>query len=98
VNEAHEWKLDEPAQIIQIYILTKNIDRWTVDGFLKFVEKGIADLENSVLVDGCRYQPWKRVGTFNSPRTKDAYGTDNSVSQYSAQPKVRVRRRKVHKS
>jgi hypothetical protein len=94
VNEAHEWKLDKPAQIIQVYILLKNIDHWTVDGFLQCVKKGIADLEKSVLVDGCQYQPWKRVGMFKSG-TKDAYGTDNSVS---TQPKVRARLRKVHKS
>lgn len=97
-NHAHEWNLDSPAHIIEVFLLIKNIDHWTANGFLKCVEAGIADLVDSVLVEGCPYQPWKRVGTFKSSGTKDAHATENLISQPSTQPKTPVRRRRVRKS
>jgi len=97
-NHTHEWNLDSPAHIIEVFLLIKNIDHWTVNGFLECIEAGIADLVDSVLVDGCPYQPWKRVGTLKSPRTKDAHATENSISQPSAEPRLPVRRRRVRKS
>jgi len=84
-SHAHEWNLQSPADIIQVFILLKNIDRWTHDGFVKCIEAGIADLEDSVLAKGYVYQPWKRVGTLKPPRAKEA---ENSSSQPSAAPTV----------
>jgi solute carrier family 25 (mitochondrial carnitine/acylcarnitine transporter), member 20/29 len=86
--------MESPAHIIEVFLLIKNIDHWTANGFLKCVEVGIADLVDSVLVEGCPYQPWKRVGTLKSTGTKD---TENSISQISS-PKIPVRRRRVRKS
>lgn len=97
-NDAHEWNLEKPAHIIQVFLLIKNIDHWTVNEFLKCVEVGITDLVDSVFVKGCPYQPWKRVGKFKSPATKDARATDISISQPSAQPTIPLRRRRVRKS
>ncbi|KAH8998841.1 hypothetical protein EDB86DRAFT_2828382 [Lactarius hatsudake] len=71
-TDVHEWNLDSPANIIQMFLLIKNIDQWTVNGFTKCIEEGIADLVDSVLLKNCPYQPWKRVGTFKSTQTKDA--------------------------
>lgn len=85
--------------MIEVFLLIKNIDHWTVNGFLSCVEAGITDLVDSVLLKGCPYQPWKRVGTFKSPRAKEAPAAENSSSQPSAQPKVPPsRRRRVRKS
>ena len=98
-SHPHEWNLRSPADIIQVFILIKNIDRWTHNGFVKCIEAGIADLEDSVLVKRCAYQPWKRVGTLKPSKAKEAY---NSSSQPSAAPTVahntrsRSRRRARH--
>ncbi|KAH9984641.1 mitochondrial carrier domain-containing protein [Russula compacta] len=101
-SRAHEWNLNSPANIIEVFLLLKNIDHWTVNGFLKCVEVGIDNLVDSVLLKGCLYQSWKRVGTFKPPRAKEAHGTENSSSQPPAQPTVarntRSRRRQVRQS
>jgi len=97
--DAHEWNLNSPAGIIQVFILVKNIDLWTNDGFVKCIEAGIADLEDSVLAKDCPFKPWKRVGTLRPPRAKEA---ENSSSQPSAAPTVahntRSRTRRARKS
>ncbi|KAH9064342.1 hypothetical protein EDB87DRAFT_1680985 [Lactarius vividus] len=59
-TDVHEWNLDSPANIIQMFLLIKNIDHWTVNGFIKCIEEGITDLVDSVLLKNCPYQPWKR--------------------------------------
>ncbi|KAH9037203.1 hypothetical protein EDB85DRAFT_2072986 [Lactarius pseudohatsudake] len=46
-TDVHEWNLDSPANIIQMFLLIKNIDHWTVNGFTKCIEEGIADLVDS---------------------------------------------------
>lgn len=85
--------------MIEVFLLIRNIDHWTLNGFLKCVEAGITDLVDSVLVKGRPYQPWKRVGTFKSPRAKEAHATENSSSQPSAPPKVpRSTRRRARRS
>jgi len=83
-SPAYEWDLRSPANIIQVFLLVKNIDDWTLNGFLECVEAGIADLEESVLIKRYAYQPWKRVGTLKAPRPKESYGAENSSSQPSA--------------
>jgi len=85
-TDVHEWNLDSPANIIQIFLLIKNIDHWTVNDFMKCIEAGIADLKDSVLLKNCPYQPWKRVGTFKSTQTKDA--AENSSPQVPPQHQV----------
>lgn len=100
-SHAHEWDLDSPASIIEVFILIKHIDHWTLNGFLKCIDTGIADLEDSVLHKGCPYQPWKRVGTLKT-LTARAKENENSSSQPSAQPTVaqatRSRRRRARQS
>jgi solute carrier family 25 (mitochondrial carnitine/acylcarnitine transporter), member 20/29 len=93
-SHAHEWHLDSPSSIIEVFLLIKNIDHWTVNGFVKCIEEGIADLVDSVLLKNSPYQPWKRFGTFKAARGKEAHAVENSSSQPSAQPPVRRSRRR----
>ncbi|KAI9513049.1 hypothetical protein F5148DRAFT_463897 [Russula earlei] len=87
-SHAHEWNLDEPGGIIDLFLVLKNVDQWSTDGFLKRVEVGITDLVDSVLNRGCPYRSWKRIGTFKSQKAKEAQATENSSSQPSAQPTI----------
>ncbi|KAH9982349.1 hypothetical protein BGW80DRAFT_1161831, partial [Lactifluus volemus] len=93
-GNVHEWQLDSPSDMIEVFLLIKNIDHWTVNGFLECIERGIADLVDSVLTKGHPYQPWKRVGTLKASRTKEAPAAENSSSQPSAPPPVRRSRRR----
>ncbi|KAI0307693.1 hypothetical protein B0F90DRAFT_1621732 [Multifurca ochricompacta] len=84
----HEWNLYSPAGIIEMFLLIRNIDYWTTNGFVECIEAGIADLLDSVLLKGCSYQPWKRVGNFRSTHVKNAQAAENSSSQPSAHTPV----------
>ncbi|KAG6841955.1 hypothetical protein C0991_005135 [Blastosporella zonata] len=57
-----EWQLDQPGDILAIYFLIRNLDRWTNGGFYTRVAEGIKDLVDRVVNKGERYTPWKRVG------------------------------------
>ncbi|KAI0271409.1 hypothetical protein BC834DRAFT_818064 [Gloeopeniophorella convolvens] len=84
-GRVHEWKLDNPAEIIQVFLLIKNLDHWTVHGFKECIEAGIEDLLESVLHEKRPYQPWKRVGTLASGRQKEnrTHNAENSSAQSS---------------
>lgn len=90
-TDVHEWNLDKPANIIQVFLLIKNIDHWTVNGFTECIEAGIGDLVDSVLLKNCPYQPWKRMGAFKSTQTKDA--AENSSPQAPPQHHVALNTR-----
>jgi len=96
-GHAYEWNLDKPGGIINLFLVLKNIDHWTTNGFIERIEAGVADLLHSVLKQGCPYQPWKRVGALKAQKAKGGYATENSSSQPSVQPTIahntRARRR-----
>ena len=59
VDAFHEWDLDRPSDILQVFLLMKNIDAWTAGGFVEKVEKGIKQLVKQV-ENGGQYRPWKK--------------------------------------
>ena len=61
-NTFHEWNLEKAGDILEVFLLIRNIDCWTVGPFLTRVKEGVESLEKSVLGDHKRYAPWKRVG------------------------------------
>jgi len=58
----HEWLLDRPADILQIYLIIRNIDQWTVGKFSERVVQGINDLVEAVVRKDEEFKPWRRVG------------------------------------
>ena len=59
----HEWCLDDPGDIIKVWLLIRNIDTWTSGRFRERIIEGVHDLKESVITHGSRYQPWKRAGS-----------------------------------
>lgn len=59
----HEWCLDDPGDIIKVWLLIRNIDAWTSGRFRERIIEGVHDLKESVITHGSRYQPWKRAGS-----------------------------------
>ncbi|KZT72792.1 hypothetical protein DAEQUDRAFT_762604 [Daedalea quercina L-15889] len=97
----HEWNLEEPADILQVYLLIKNLDTWTVNGFLERVAEGVQQLAVDVLHEGHRLVPWRRKGDLakvigtNAQEIK-AEGTPRpsfSVTPSSSPPKHKSRKR-----
>ena len=57
-----EWRLEKPCDILQVYLLIRNIDIWTVGKFRDRVLTGIQGLAEAVKREERGYLPWKRVG------------------------------------
>lgn len=58
----HEWNLEEPNDILQVFLLIRNIDEWTVGRFQKLVTKGVNQLCDDVIQGRHQFRPWKRRG------------------------------------
>lgn len=56
----HEWNLDQPCDILQVYLLLRNLDAWTAGRFRERVEDGVMALVEAVVHGGQLYSPWKR--------------------------------------
>jgi solute carrier family 25 carnitine/acylcarnitine transporter 20/29 len=90
----HEWTLDQPGDILQVYFLIRNIDCWTTGRFCERVTKGIEDLVEAVVDKKHKYEPWKRVGDLVPSRRENIYvsiTTESSPSPSKARPKQRTR-------
>jgi len=90
----HEWLLDRPSDILQVYFLVRNIDCWTTGRFRERVTKGIEDLAQAVVDKKQKYEPWKRVGDLMPSRKENiniSITTESSPSPPKARPKGRVR-------
>ncbi|KAJ7596876.1 hypothetical protein C8J56DRAFT_882521 [Mycena floridula] len=57
----HEWKLERPSGILEVFFLLRNLDDWTVGDFTELVKQGVGDLVTSVK-KGQVYRPWRRTG------------------------------------
>jgi solute carrier family 25 (mitochondrial carnitine/acylcarnitine transporter), member 20/29 len=62
----HEWLLERPGDILQVYFLIQNIDRWTVGRFLERVVIGVNELVEAVMHNKAKYDPWRRCGDLGS--------------------------------
>ncbi|KAJ3783380.1 hypothetical protein GGU11DRAFT_5491 [Lentinula aff. detonsa] len=61
-QEYHRWDLTRASDILDLYFLINNIDRWTTRGFLGRVNNGVSALEKSIVEDGKTFEPWRRSG------------------------------------
>lgn len=61
----HEWDLGRSAGIIQVYLLLRNLDRWTVGRFKTIVEDGIQKLAKEVREGDRTVVPWRFRGGKN---------------------------------
>ncbi|KAF8917648.1 hypothetical protein CPB85DRAFT_1215048 [Mucidula mucida] len=93
-NVFHEWRLENPAHILQVHFLIQNIDHWTCHGFKDIVTDGINNLKKSIVDDGGKYVPWRRVGVLKAVKhhrtAKELSATSNSVA--STPPKRKAGR------
>ncbi|TFK83666.1 hypothetical protein K466DRAFT_602670 [Polyporus arcularius HHB13444] len=89
----YEWNLGRPSHIIQVYLLMRNLDRWTVHGFQKLVEQGITELAAAV-ADGSRsVAPWRRRGGNVGGKLDDAdvgYSISTSPAKRPAKSRART--------
>ena len=73
-NLFHDWDLSKPADIIEVYLLLRNLDRWTVEGFRTRVVGGIMGLVQEVSQRGRRVLQWRRRSSLDGrvSRTDEA--------------------------
>jgi len=98
----HEWQLERPGEMLQVFFLVKNIDRWTMGPFQDRVRSGINDLVDAVVNEDQIYEPWKRVGDLMAPLAAKSRKENVNISTTTDQssppqrpPKVtRARRRR----
>ncbi|KAG9314234.1 hypothetical protein JVU11DRAFT_5021 [Chiua virens] len=58
----HEWDLENPSDILQVYFLVRNIDEWTCGRFHSRVIEGLNELVENITLKNGTYQSWKWVG------------------------------------
>jgi len=85
----HEWLLDRPSDILQVYFLIRNIDRWTVGKFRERIGHGINDLVEAIVQKGGKFKPWRRVGNLSPVLAnvrKENVNTSATVTSSSSAP------------
>jgi hypothetical protein len=100
----HEWKLDRPSDILQVYFLVRNIDEWTTGKFSEYVVRGVNQMVDKLSTSERTYKPWKRVGDLAPPLKANALKENHNVSVTTVitsdaspsppKPKSRRRRRR----
>jgi len=75
-----EWRLDRPCDILQVYLLIRNIDNWTVGKFRSRVLSGVKNLAEDVKRGEREYLPWKRTGDLKSTLASRRQRENISVS------------------
>jgi len=73
----HEWNLDRPSDILQVYFLLRNIDIWTSTTFREHIVAGIEGFSKAILRGEQSYQPWKRTSEMRLPVVTE--GKENHV-------------------
>ncbi|KAI0961701.1 hypothetical protein AcV7_000735 [Taiwanofungus camphoratus] len=89
----HEWHLDEPNDILQVFLLIRNMDRWTVGGFRDRVIAGINQLVCDVVQQGHKFTPWKRKGDVSRLNPNGVPENSNSSVTPASSPKRRNKKR-----
>lgn len=82
----HEWSLERPDHIIQVYLLLRSLDRWTVKGFKVLIEEGIQQLAKDVKEGNRRVVPWRGRSRGGEA---DATVVGESISSSPVKPKVK---------
>jgi len=97
----HEWQLDRPGDILQVYFLIRNIDKWTVGKFRERVVEGVDDLVKAIVHKNQKFNPWRRMGDLttvladNRKENVNISTTVTSSSSATTPPKAKTKRRKA---
>lgn len=89
----HEWRLDKPSDILQVYFLIRNIDDWTIGKFRERVTTGVNKLVDAVVNRGQSYNCWKRVGDLNIHSQKE--NNMSMTTESSPVPKLKTKGRRA---
>ncbi|OCH96056.1 hypothetical protein OBBRIDRAFT_359785 [Obba rivulosa] len=88
----HEWNLEEPNDMLEVFLLIRNIDRWTIGRFRERVIAGVNQLCDDVIQGRHQFQPWKRRGDL-AQLIYDGPASLDSTVQPAAPPTRRSKRR-----
>jgi len=99
----HEWDLDHPSDILQVYFLVRNIDEWTCGRFHRRVVDGLNHLVDSITLQDGTYQSWKWVGNTSPGLTVKALKENvvvsfTTTSSGSSPPPKKDKRRRRRRS
>ncbi|KAH7929332.1 hypothetical protein BV22DRAFT_1192082 [Leucogyrophana mollusca] len=99
----HEWVLDEPSDILQVYFLVRNIDQWTMGRFREQVVGGVTQMMTTISNDEGKYRPWKRVGDLAPALSVKKENINISITTVTSSsspspPKPKSKRRKRRSS
>ncbi|KAI0639826.1 hypothetical protein C8Q77DRAFT_88345 [Trametes polyzona] len=91
----HQWDLAEPADIIQVYLFIRNLDRWTTGAFRDAVVEGVTDLAQRVSAGQADMVAWRRKGDLSVPATQKAAAAAPSPEPawQSAEPPAAAKRK-----
>ena len=93
----YEWNLRRPSHIIQVYLLHRNLDQWTVTGFQDLVEKGIKNLASEVAAGTRTVIPWRgRHKASMGSKVDDADPGSSISSPVKLRTKSRAQSKKCH--
>ncbi|KAI0361163.1 hypothetical protein OH77DRAFT_1391015 [Trametes cingulata] len=96
----HQWNLANPSDIIQVYLLISNLDRWTTGRFRQSVISGVTALAGEVQAGKTSVTPWRRkgdVGRLVKKAGPDTVGESVSSTEPAKRVKTK-RRRKARRS
>lgn len=88
----HDWDLSRPGDIIEVYLLLRNLDRWTVEGFQRRVVEGITDLVEQVSRHDRQVLQWRRRSSLGGKASRtEAAAEDSEPESISSPMKPRAR-------
>ncbi|KAI0375424.1 hypothetical protein BV20DRAFT_1073454 [Pilatotrama ljubarskyi] len=95
----HQWDLAKPSDIIQVYLLIRNLDRWTTGRFCQSVISAVTKFASEVQAGKTSLVPWRRKGDVGR-LVKEVQGPPLEVageSVSSGEPGKRVKTKKCRK-
>ncbi|KAM5531888.1 hypothetical protein V8D89_014442 [Ganoderma adspersum] len=87
----HDWDLSQPADIIEVYLLLRNLDRWTVEGFRTRVVDGITSLVEEVSRHDRQVLQWRRRSSLGGKASRTEAAEDSEPESISSPMKPRAR-------
>lgn len=86
-SDFFEWDLFKPADILCVFIVLRNLDRWIAHGFRDRVLRGVNECAKAVVQEDKPYMPWRREENALKPkilRTSSITNTENTVTPRSS--------------
>lgn len=95
----HEWDLDQPGDILSVFLLIRSFDTWTAGRFKERVEQGVAALVEAVTEDGDLYCPWKReeaaLKPISTSSQDDVENTPPMITAFPTPPPQQRRKKPI---